>query len=224
MKLSCKSVYRSGIVLLGTIFLFSCAAPSASVSLSGTGGLYKRIAVLPFTQVKPEDTMDQLVPRDISGNRDLSAESAENVVESLFLAKLAENKKIEIIPVDQVEGAYRQITTESISAKDADLIRKLGKELRADAIVVGYVYRYQERVGTPYGAEKPASVAFELQLIDVKEGSRSWKATFDKTQYSLMENLFNFRFFVKEKGRWLTARELAEEGVEQIMPSFPGAR
>jgi hypothetical protein len=168
--------------------------------------------------------MNRLVPREIAGYRELSAESAENIIESIFLAKLAENKKIEIVPVDQVEGVYRQITTESISAKEADLIRRMGKELRADAIVVGYVYRYMERKGTAYAAEKPASVAFELQLIDVKEGSRSWKATFDKTQQSLMENLFNFKFFVKEKGRWVTARELAEEGVEQIMLSFPGAR
>jgi hypothetical protein len=224
MRANCKSVYRLGIVLWGIIFLFSCAAPSSSVSLSGTGGHYKRIAVLPFTQANPEDTMNRLVPRDIAGYRDLSADSAENIVESIFLAKLAENKKIEIVPVDEAEGVYRQITTESISAKDADLIRKLGKELRADAIVVGYVYRYMERKGTAYSAEKPASVAFELQLIDVKEGTRSWKATFDKTQRSLMENLFHFRFFVKEKGRWVTAKELAEEGVDQIMQSFPGAR
>jgi len=39
-----------------------------------------------------------------------------------------------------------------------------------------------------------------------------------------MENLLQFRFFVKGKGQWVTAKELAEEGVEQIMQSFPGAR
>jgi hypothetical protein len=224
MSLKCMSIYRWGIVLLGIIFLLSCAAPSASVSVSGTGGLYKRIAVLPFSKANPEDTIDQLIPRSIAGQKDLTAESAENVVESLFLAKLGESKNIEIIPVEQVESVCRQITRECISVKETNLIQKLGNELRADAILVGYVYRYQERVGTPYGVEKPASVAFELQLIDVQEGSRRWKATFDKTQRSLTENLFNFRSFVKGKGRWLTVRELAEEGVEQIMQSFPGAR
>jgi hypothetical protein len=216
--------YRLGIVLLGIIFLFSCAAPSTSVSVSGTGGLYKRIAVLPFSQAKPEDTIDQLIPRSLAGQKDLTAVSAETIVQAIFLAKLGESKRIEIVPVDQVESVCRQITKECISVKETDLIKKLGKELRADAILVGYVYRYQERVGTPYGVEKPASVAFEVQLIDVQEGSRSWKATFDKTQRSLTENLFNFRFFVKEKGRWLTAKELAAEGVEQMMQSFPGAR
>jgi len=104
------------------------------------------------------------------------------------------------------------------------LISKLGQGLKADAIVVGYVYRYQERIGTPYAVEKPASVAFEIHLIDVGAGLRSWRATFDKTQRSLMENLFNFRFFVKDKGRWITAKELAAEGVDEIMQNFPAAK
>ena len=219
-----RSIFRLGALLLGIIFLFSCAGPSTSVSLSGTGGIYKRIAVLPFQQAKPEDVMDRLVPRDIAGQTDLSADSAENIIEALFLKKLGENKKIAVIPLDQTRDIYRQIATESISIKEADLIRRLGKELNADAIVVGYVYRYSERKGTAYAAEKPASVAFEIQVVDTREGTRSWRAIYDKTQRSLMENLLQFRSFVKEKGQWVTARELAEEGVEQIMQSFPGAR
>ncbi len=218
------SVFRLGAILLGVIFLCSCAAPSASVSLSGTGGLYKRIAVLPFQQAKPEDVMNRLMPRDIAGQTDLSADSAETVVESLFLEKLGENREIEVIPVDRTKDLYRQLATESISTREADLIRRLGKELNADAIVVGYVYRYNERKGTAYAVEKPASVAFEIQLVDTREGARKWRAIFDETQRSLMENLLQFRFFVKGKGQWVTAKELAEEGVEQIMQSFPGAR
>lgn len=223
MELSCKSFYRLGIVLLGIIFLSGCAGASNSVSLSGSGGSFKRIAVLPFVQASPGDAIDQLVPREIAEHTDVNADSPENVVESIFVSKLGENKNIDVIPVEQVEGLYRQITLETISPKEAELISKLGKGLKADAIVVGYVYRYQERIGTPYAAQKPASVAFEIQLIDVEEGLRSWRATFDKTQRSLMENLFNFRFFVKDKGRWITARELAAEGVDEIMQNFPAA-
>lgn len=224
MRSNCKSFYRLGIVLWGIIFLFGCAGASNSVSLSGSGGAYKRIAVLPFTQANPGDTIDRLMPRDIAEHKDLSADSPENVIETIFVAKLGQNRNVEMIPVEQAEGIYRQITMETISPQEAELISKLGKALDADAIVVGYVYRYQERVGTPFAAEKPASVAFEIHLIDVEAGMRSWRATFDKTQRSLMENLFNFRFFVKDKGRWITAKELAEEGVDQIMQNFPGTR
>lgn len=179
---------------------------------------------MPFVKADPGDSIDQLVPREIASHMDVNADSAENVVESIFVSKLGENKNIDIIPAEQVEGLYRQITLETISPKEAELISKLGQGLKADAIVVGYVYRYQERIGTPYAVEKPASVAFEIHLIDVDAGLRSWRATFDKTQRSLMENLFNFRFFVKDKGRWITARELAAEGVDEIMQNFPAAK
>ncbi|MCU0581844.1 MAG: hypothetical protein MUF26_05250 [Syntrophales bacterium] len=224
MRLNREFFYRLGIVLGGIIFLFGCAGASNSVSLAGSGGAYERIAVLPFVKADPGDSIDQLVPREIASHMDVNADSAENVVESIFVSKLGANKNIDIIPTEQVEGLYRQITLETISPKEAELISKLGQGLKADAIVVGYVYRYQERVGTPYAVEKPASVAFEIHLIDVDAGLRSWRATFDKTQRSLMENLFNFRFFVKDKGRWITARELAAEGVDEIMQNFPAAK
>jgi hypothetical protein len=217
-------MYRAGIILTMVIFLYSCAGPSGSVRFSGSAGPYTRIAVLPFQQVSPEDTIGNLVPRHIAGFRDETVESPETVVETVFLSRLAENKKIEIVPVEETRGAYREITTDTLTAQEADLIRKLGQKLKAEAIVVGYVFRYQERKGTPYAVDKPASVAFELQLLDTREGTRSWKATFDKTQRSLMENLLQFRFFVKEKGRWLTARELTDEGVDQILQGFPGPR
>ncbi|MBN1545576.1 MAG: hypothetical protein JW902_02850 [Syntrophaceae bacterium] len=224
MRTGMKSISFVGVVVFAVFYLCSCAGPSVSVSPSSTAGHYNKIAVLPFQQVSPEDTVDQLIPRDIVGHRDLTEESGENVVESLFMAKLAENKKIEVVPVDVTKETYLNIADRFTTAKDAERIRQLGQELKAEAIVVGYVFRYEERQGTPYAVEKAASVAFELQLLDTRDGTRSWKATFNETQRSLMENLLSFRFFVKSKGRWITARELAEEGMDQVMLGFPGPR
>ncbi|MDX9746376.1 MAG: hypothetical protein WCX84_01780 [Syntrophales bacterium] len=226
MKAGCKSIYPLGLVILGIIFLFGCAGAvsSLSSSSSGAGMTYKRIAVLRFTQANPADTIDKLMPSDIALQGERDVDSPEKIVETIFLTRLGENRDTEIIPVEETEGVYRQLTTKTISPKEIELIGQLGKALKVDAIVVGYVYRYMERVGTSYAVEKPASVAFEIHLIDVKAGIRTWRATFDKTQRSLMENLFNFRFFVKDRGRWITARELAEEGIDQVMQNFPGTR
>ncbi|HPJ96982.1 MAG TPA: hypothetical protein PK022_06695, partial [Syntrophales bacterium] len=107
MRLNRKFFYRLGIVLGGIIFLFGCAGASNSVSLAGSGGTYERIAVLPFVKGNPGDSIDQLMPREIAMHADVNTASAEKVVESIFVSKLGENKKIDVIPAEQVEGLYR---------------------------------------------------------------------------------------------------------------------
>ena len=92
----------------------------------------------------------------------------------------------------------------------------------ADGIVVGYVYRFRERKGYPYSVKRPASVAFEIHLVRVKDGAIVWRGNFDKTQTSLMENLLQMSWFFREGGQWVTAEELAREGVERLLDTYPG--
>jgi hypothetical protein len=100
-------------------------------------------------------------------------------------------------------------------------LRKVGKELEADGVIMGYVYRYRERKGYPYSVEKPASVAFGIYLIRVSDGALVWKGIFDRTQGSLMENILQVSSFLKHGGKWLTAEELSEVGVDKILKTFP---
>jgi hypothetical protein len=64
-------------------------------------------------------------------------------------------------------------------------------------------------------------VAFDLYLISVGDGAILWKARFDKTQISLSENLFDIQTFLKAKGRWMTAGELASLGLTEVVETFP---
>jgi hypothetical protein len=98
----------------------------------------------------------------------------------------------------------------------------VGSELGAEGIVTGHVYRFRERKGEPYAAEQPASVAFEIHLLRVEDGVLVWRGSFDRTQSALMENLLQAPSFYREKGRWVTAEELAEEGLELMLKTFPG--
>ncbi len=100
-------------------------------------------------------------------------------------------------------------------------MKKVGDELEADGIMLGYVYRYRERKGYAYSAEKPASVAFEIHLIRVSDGAVVWKGIFDKTQTSLMEDMLQISSFLKERGRWVTAKELTAEGMDEVLREIP---
>jgi hypothetical protein len=65
-------------------------------------------------------------------------------------------------------------------------------------------------------------VAFDLHLVRVKDGTIVWRGSFDKTQSSLMENVFQFSSFFSGGGKWITAKELAEEGLAALLKTFPG--
>jgi hypothetical protein len=67
-------------------------------------------------------------------------------------------------------------------------------------------------------------VAFDLCLVGRSEGVILWKDRFEKTQKSLSENLFDFSTFVKSKGRWMRAEELAALGLEALVQNLPPGR
>jgi len=103
-----------------------------------------------------------------------------------------------------------------------EAIRKVGTELEADGLIIVYVYRYRERRGYDYAVEKPASVSFEIQLFRCRDGVLVWKGIFDKTQTSLMEDMLGASYFIKDRGRWITAKELAAQGMNDTLKRFPG--
>jgi hypothetical protein len=79
------------------------------------------------------------------------------------------------------------------------------------------VQRYRERVGDEWGAKSPASVAFLLDLVDVRRGDIIWTARFDETQKSLSESIFSLGDIGQRGVRWLSADQLAQEGVKKAI-------
>jgi hypothetical protein len=95
--------------------------------------------------------------------------------------------------------------------------RRLGQLVYADAVLSGRVIRFHEREGEAIGAMSPASVAFVLELWDVKRGDSIWTARFDETQKPLNENLLNLGQVATRGVRWLKAEELSLEGVKKAV-------
>jgi len=60
-------------------------------------------------------------------------------------------------------------------------------------------------------------VAFVLELVDVRRGDVIWSASFDETQKSLSENIFAIGDISERGVRWLTAEQLALEGVKKAI-------
>jgi hypothetical protein len=203
-------------------------ASGVSTTLKDDGKVvFKRIAVVPFQAISQEDADIKTARCPVCGlvfRTESYAKGSETVVEGIFLERLKDEKAFAIIPPDRVGGVYEGVTGALFKADLLDVLKKVGTELEADGIILGYVYRFRERKGFSLSVEKPASVTFEIHLIRVSDGAIVWKGIFDKTQTSLMENLLQIASFIKEGGKWVTAKELAAEGMDEVLKDFPGVR
>lgn len=184
-----------------------------------------RIGVISFQPLIPEEGLGNVVicplcSTGYSSGRILKG--AEKIVEDIFVEKLSELKEIQIIPNDKVQSVYKRISSESFKMPLLEVLKKVGNELGADALALGYLYRYIERVGYDYSSERPASVAFEIYMIKPIDSSTIWRGIFDKTQKSLMEDVFQISSFYKGGGKWLTAQQLSKQGMDEIFETFPG--
>ena len=184
-----------------------------------------RIAVISFQPLIPLEKQGNTVICPLCGIGYSSGKilkGSEKIVEDVFVEKLHELKAVKLIPPDKVQGVYKRIASESLKEPLLNILKKVGHELGADVLVVGYVYRYIERDGYNYSAEHPASVFFEIHLIKTSDGSIIWRGLFDKTQKSLMEDVFQISSFFKGGGKWMTARQLTKQGMDEIFKTFPG--
>jgi len=80
------------------------------------------------------------------------------------------------------------------------------------------VFRFQERQGGNFAVDKPASVGFHLHLINQKRLVRVFE--FDETQQPLSDNILKFGAFLRRGAKWITAGQLAAEGIEKGIVYF----
>ncbi|MBN2125230.1 MAG: hypothetical protein JW821_13110 [Deltaproteobacteria bacterium] len=147
-------------------------------------------------------------------------EVVERLTENLF-SKMAAGKKYEFLSPGQAQGTLAGLLSSNPAMEERELFMRLGKGMEADGVLAGYLYRWVEREGAEYGVNRPASVAFDLYLIQSSNGAILWKGGFDKAQQSLSENILDIDTFLKAKGKWMSVEELAEMGLSALVERFP---
>ena len=185
----------------------------------------KRILILPFKNMSALRGENVSIRCTLCGNVFTTGEVDEGADEILtehltsFLANITD---LQLIPHSRAQGALSSLLLRGKEElPELDLLVEIGRNLDADAILLGRVYRFKERKGAKYSVESPASVAFDIDLISVAEKRLIWNGNFDETQRSLSENLLKLRTFFKRKGQWITAESLAVSGLEKVLLTFP---
>jgi hypothetical protein len=185
----------------------------------------KTLLVLPFQNVAQNQGENVIIQDRLSGNvftTGTVSPEAEKVMAESVTALLKRRKDLTLLPESLADGAVSTILSrEKGEIPEREFIAKIGASVGADAVLVGKIYRFRERDGTGFSVNSPASVAFELDLVQVSDSRLVWTGTFDETQQSLFENLFQWNTFWKRKAQWITAEQLAREGLDKNFETFP---
>jgi hypothetical protein len=183
-----------------------------------------KIVVLGFRPAMPQGREPGMVRSPFSGAVFMARPVREDVPDKLtakLFDRIRQNEKYEMIGPNQARGVFASLVSSDQGMKDGEVFARIGRSFSADAVIVGYIYRWQAREGTNYSVRRPASVAFDLYLIEPQQGTVLWWGKFDKVQKSLSENILDVGTFLKSKGRWMTAAELADLGLTELLDKSP---
>lgn len=117
------------------------------------------------------------------------------------------------------QNLYQELNHEHSTGQPDALARWLayGKKHDAQLLLVPMVLNWHEREGSQAGVTSSAHVRVEFFLLNIDTGEMLDRSTFEEKQVGLIDNLLGVADFVKRKGQWVTARQLAQEGMEKAV-------
>ena len=184
------------------------------------------LVILPFLVERAEDPAKGVLCPVCKGIR-RSGEvlpGSQNTLIHLLYTKMEANGAFEIIPNKKVEEILLLLGRKSMEERPVSASIQMGKNLNADFVFIGNLFRFEERIGSSVGVERPASVSFDVHLFRVRDERMVWLGKFDETQKPLSENLLKIGSFIRRKGSWLTAAELASVGMDEMLGKLPGLK
>ena len=149
---------------------------------------------------------------------------AQQTLTRLLHRKMTALGTFEVLSLQQVGEAMAPMKKDQVDETPIPSSLQVGKELNADFVLAGFMYRFEERVGSSWGVEKPASVGFDLHLLRLRDSQMVWSGNFDETQAPLSENILKLGSFLRRKASWLTAEELAGVGMDEVLKKLPSPK
>jgi len=212
-----------GLVLGSALALWACGHAGLSQGDGESGALRGEIMVMPFVDMAKVFGSNTSVRGPVSAKIFVTGPVAEDAVKYLSneLYRLLGREK-------HLKWGTQQDAQEAVPFEVSDLrhnhiaqLQALGRRNGAQSIMVSYLYAFRDRDGGDYGVETPSRVTFEMLLLNTATGRILWQRTFTETQKSLSEDLLQLRTFLKRKGRWVSAREMASGALKEMLKTAP---
>jgi TolB-like protein len=196
----------AGLVACAPAYLHSQIAPHASLPARA------RIAVLPVVTAFGSHGDEEL-----SQGVQIAPGAAAVITRELY-ERLEQETDFQIVDRSEVEQALAA-AVEPPSTPAA--LQALAHTLGAEAILRGVVTLYRERDGSHLSISHPAAVGLELWLVSGRDGQLLWSGRYHEIQRSLSEEVRTISLYWKRGARWLTAEELSNYAVAELVRTLP---
>jgi hypothetical protein len=194
-----------GVAACGTAYLHSQLTPHVSLSD------HARIAVLPVTVALVRQGAESSLGNEIDPG-------AVDVITRALYDMISQHTTFEIIDRNTVDQA---LTASAGPPATPLAVQALAGSLGAEVILTGIVTRYREREGSHLSVSRPAAVGIELWLHSGQDGRLLWHGSYYEVQKSISEEVRTLPLYWKRGTRWLTAQELAQYAVTELVNAMP---
>lgn len=194
---------KMGLVACCCIVAAGCAQKEEPISVAKSPVVaVSGIAVMPVQAAV--DFEDSAAPADEKSLRD-----GAQAMNTLLKQVLAGKAGVRFIS-DQPRAAGGDGAAGKLEA-----VRRIAAQQGCNTVLETTLSRYSERVGGDYGVKQAAAVTFAYKLYEVGEGRVLCHGRFDEQQQSVMENLLTLPKAKSRGFSWLTAEELARDGLQE---------
>jgi hypothetical protein len=217
---------RGRVVLVLIWLALTGGCTTAKVPVAGTEEtpIPARIALAPVIDMARVYGEGQSARLPLTGKMFVTGEVAPDVAELLTTETetILRDRGFQVVPPESVGSVMETLGARSeFKPGQREVILASARQVEAEAILVGYLYRIHGRQGGRFAVRQPASVAYGLYLVAVDGGRMLWSGEFDETQRSLFENLFGLGDFIRRRGEWVSATRMATDSVREILGDFP---
>lgn len=146
---------------------------------------------------------------------------AQAVLTQVLIEDLVGRQAVDLVPVEVVESALSRAGADLRHGPIIRLASWIGKEVHARSVMSGEVIVYEERLGGPYGVERPAAVGIDLVLVRTDTQDVIWSSAYYEKQLPLTADIRNFPLYVHRGGKWVSAIELARYGIGKMLNTLP---
>ncbi|MDE7241794.1 hypothetical protein [Desulfovibrio sp.] len=207
------SILLAGVLLLT---LAACARqPGSTADVPRHVSQGHRISVAPFTQpLHPGQLIVGQIPEPQGRIPHDALVALDRELREVLIT--GTNRQYTFIPRQNLPA---DLTNAHSTGQPGALPRWVayGRQHGAQYLLIPQVLDWHEREGSSAGVTQSAHVRVEFFLVNVAGGELGPRSIFEEKQVGLTENLLTVGEFFKRKGAWVSAQELAVDGMKKAV-------